>query len=71
MTRPEFEAKRRTELTGVLWKPLCIDGIEPIYLISENRQIYNFIRCRLLTLREGRYVRFPRYGKRCFFSSMS
>lgn len=56
MTRAEYAADKRTKLTGVLWKPLTADGIEGIYLISENRQVYNFIRCRMLTA-QGESIR--------------
>lgn len=53
MTRAEYAADNRTKQTGVLWRPLTADGIEGIYLISVNRQVYNFIRRQLLTAQEG------------------
>ena len=49
MTRIEFEAERRTRISGVLWRPLVMEGLRSCYIISEKREVYDFQRCRLMT----------------------
>ena len=48
MTRIEFEAEKRSKISGYLWRPLVMNGLRECYIISEKREVYNFLRCRLL-----------------------
>ncbi len=48
MTRIEFEAEKRSRISGDQWRPLIMDGLRECYIISEKREVYNFLRCRLL-----------------------
>ena len=63
MSRAESEAQKMTENQGIIWKPLCIEGVNEDYLISEKRDVYNFRRHVLMSSEcsdprySGRYVR--------------
>ena len=73
MTQSEIEAKKMTDIHGIVWKPLQVDGVCGDYLISENRDVYNFKRRIMMSSNctkqkyKGRYVHL-RCGKnrRCF-----
>lgn len=57
MSRAESEAQKMTENQGIIWKPLRIEGVNNDYLISENRDVYNFRRHALMSsdCRDPRY----------------